>query len=365
MNFPKTLCRAYIGGPAALWEQAETVWQAYANVGEYQQKWRVLEQLLAVQRDPAAGAAQLATLCGLCAPADKGLLAVAALGAVLPAALAQQRQRGIPDAVLRATYPDLLRWVGDYAHRHGGAYGVEELGWVVHPYTATLFQLGSLQYQPWANPFPLYAYARGGELALFMAGGVALDAGGYLCGTNGRHGKQAVVTAFRQDATTVYGHRIHTETATASLTPAHWPCAGAVQLLQPRQKIILVHIPAGADLSDAAITESRRQAEEFFAAAGPNPLVFLCDSWLLDVTLQKLLPPTSKVLRFASRFVRFPVAAEAATGVRYVFRSDFTPAILPDFPAETGLQKAMKQHLLSGGELFDTGGIMLPVGREG
>lgn len=355
------LCKEYIGGPAALWAEAGAAWQKYHNDPAVLTLSQALHQALVERADPEQGTAVLQQLCQAAAPGEQDILALTALVSLLPAALRVQNARGIPQEVQHATFPDILIWAGDYAQRHGGKYGIDELTWLIHPYSTTIFRLGSLQYQSWPNPFPVHAYLNGTELALFMAGDIPLAADGRVVGTNGLRQTTSSKTVFTERSGIVTGHRIDPATATASLTPTQYNISGGKHLLAPGQQIVMVHIPKGADLSDAAIAASRAQADRFFEQQKLPHSVFLCDSWLLDPNLKYILPPTSKVLQFARNFVTFPIKSDRATAGRYVFRSDYTPELLSTYPARTTLQQKMRSYLQNGNELFDIGGIMLPI----
>ncbi len=105
-----------------------------------------------------------------------------------------------------------------------------------------------------------------------------------------------------------------------------------------------VHIPSDADLSESALDESFSFARSFF----PN-VRFCCDSWLLSPVLGELLPPSSRINRFRERFEIQSVDAKNDGYKFWVFQNAKLSA--EDFPENTSLQRAIKRHVLAGGDI--------------
>ncbi len=70
--------------------------------------------------------------------------ALAALDA-LPGMLALHHQRGVTEAISRATAADLALWMTVHRHHHGN-WGLSETGWLRHHLSGRLFRLGRLQF---------------------------------------------------------------------------------------------------------------------------------------------------------------------------------------------------------------------------
>ena len=106
--------------------------------------------------------------------------------------------------------------------------------------------------------------------------------------------------------------------------------------LPPGTPVLNVHIPKGADLSPEAVSASFAAAKTFFPAyfPGHNARYFLCYSWLLYPGLQKLMPESSRILQFASRFRIIGSAADSKQAVERIYGGDGV------YPQETSLQRA-------------------------
>ena len=122
---------------------------------------------------------------------------------------------------------------------------------------------------------------------------------------------------------------------------------------------IETHIPQGEPLKVDACLESFAMAKEFFKKFYPQyaPEYFMCDSWLLNPNLAKVLPEESNIVKFMRLWETFPFPADNNTQViNRVFGLGFKKENLPNAPETTSLQKAMKAYLLAGGEMNMAGG---------
>jgi hypothetical protein len=113
---------------------------------------------------------------------------------------------------------------------------------------------------------------------------------------------------------------------------------------EPRRTCLAIHIPESGPLTPEAVDASLARAREVF----PEYTEACCTSWLLDPQLREYLPSTSNILRFQERFE--PTGergVDDARVVEFVFHT-----LEPDLdalPRETTLQRAVIDHLRSGG----------------
>lgn len=123
--------------------------------------------------------------------------------------------------------------------------------------------------------------------------------------------------------------------------------------------VIETHIPEGEPLSYEACLESFSSAEKFFSEIFPECRwdLFVCDSWLLNPALEKLLPEVSNIVRFMKLWTPTPFEPDfSAQAIERVFGFGKTRAELESLPAKTRLARELKKYLLSGGELNITAG---------
>lgn len=118
--------------------------------------------------------------------------------------------------------------------------------------------------------------------------------------------------------------------------------------------VISVHIPSDVHFSREELDRSYAWAEEFFAStgsfcclAGP-PKAVVCGSWLLSPALDELLPEGSGIRRFAGDYERYCVREEDDSFYRWLFGARKPSEELPE---DTSLRRAVKRHLLAGGQV--------------
>ena len=133
--------------------------------------------------------------------------------------------------------------------------------------------------------------------------------------------------------------------------------------LVPGDPVLDIHIPSDARISPDSLGDSYRRARAFFKGEtqGPwcshAPKAILCASWLLAETLQKLLPETSGIRIFAADYEIFSRCEDSDSFYRWLYQLP-RPVPFRELPERTGLQRALKAHLLSGGHMGMAHGIL-------
>jgi hypothetical protein len=122
---------------------------------------------------------------------------------------------------------------------------------------------------------------------------------------------------------------------------------------EPRDAWLNVHVAEeGGPLAPAAVDASFARAREVF----PEHREARIESWLLDPQLAQLLPPDSNIVRFQRRWeIVGDGDVEDARILELVFHT--LDPDLDRLPRETSLQRALVDHLGSGGHFFG------PLGR--
>ncbi|KAB7789010.1 acyltransferase domain-containing protein [Bifidobacterium leontopitheci] len=152
--------------------------------------------------------------------------------------------------------------------------------------------------------------------------------------------------------------------APAQAVPSAQAAAPAAQptydlLLAPGMPTTSMHIPAEGPLSPELVDESIVRARTLLARIGRGTATGFCESWLLDPALERFSPAESNICRFMRRYVKFPVRSSHPMIVERVFGWGADVLATADLPERTGLQRRLKAYLLAGGEVYDTGGILL------
>ncbi len=119
--------------------------------------------------------------------------------------------------------------------------------------------------------------------------------------------------------------------------------SGAQKLALPGgAPVINCHIPAGADLSAAAVGASLRRARAFFAEKFPavRYRAFLCYSWLLYPPMLERLPENSRIRQFSARFEILGACGDGAQALENLFPEKKRP----DRAQYTALQALAAEH---------------------
>ena len=122
-------------------------------------------------------------------------------------------------------------------------------------------------------------------------------------------------------------------------------------------RVLNVHIPAGGKLTPEAVEDSLGQALSFFRMYYRQEYELLrCRSWLLSPAMEELLGENSNIRQFKDRFAIYDTQPFRQAEERVFGKILDDPA---DYPEETSLQKALKQHLISGGKADMGCGVIL------
>lgn len=104
--------------------------------------------------------------------------------------------------------------------------------------------------------------------------------------------------------------------------------------------VLNVHIQTGANITQKNTAESLRMAKGFFVRVFPETRfrAMVCYSWLLHSGLKALLPPESRILRFAENFEVVSESHDDAQAIERIFGKRFRRKA--DYPQQTSLQRA-------------------------
>lgn len=125
------------------------------------------------------------------------------------------------------------------------------------------------------------------------------------------------------------------------------------------ERVIGIHIPSDADLSEEAVAASLGQAELFFQTyyGSYEFKKYTCHSWLMSPVLKSMLPEESHIRSFQSRFDIIREDKKDKEYIEWLFQ---VPADTDHqkLPARTSLQKKVKELLLGGGSVGCAYGIL-------
>lgn len=124
--------------------------------------------------------------------------------------------------------------------------------------------------------------------------------------------------------------------------PKEWDGVG----ISRNELVLNVHIPKGANINSAAVEDSYRRALDFWQV---DRAVLLCESWLLEPELSKLLPLDSRIRTFAGGFTLAAVDKTERQAEERIFgRLEEDPS---RYPVTSSLSRGARHHLMNGNRL--------------
>lgn len=128
---------------------------------------------------------------------------------------------------------------------------------------------------------------------------------------------------------------------------------------EQNQVLLDTHIPESGPLDPAGVAASLGRARAFFTEHFPEYAPYdyaICNSWLLDPQLQAMVPG-SNIDTFCRVWRPLDPGIEAdVSAVNFIFRRPGVP--LTDLPRDSRLQRAVLDHLATGGHVMQTIGYV-------
>ncbi len=285
---------------------------------------------------------------------DAGMLNVVLLLSGVPQMQEVHRARGIPAEIVRETALDLKLVMEreDYTQELGHP-GISPriLNWLMNHWRGELYRLGRLQYIPCSfhGKVRVFRHKRQRTVLALSEDGVRYRGDGQADGAGGVFDKEHGWTGSLQiTEKEIVGHPIlpvgRAVRKEIRLAAQEWQ-----QALAPGDTVLGMHIPAGEPMGFEQCGESMARAMSFFPKYFPDkPYVALtCFSWILDAQFEKLLPPSSNLVRFQKEVYLFPIASGSESALRTVFGPNWKD--WANIRRQTTMQRAFAAHIDGGG----------------
>ncbi|MBM4048481.1 MAG: hypothetical protein FJ279_25540 [Planctomycetes bacterium] len=297
---------------------------------------------------------------------DAGMFYVLVLLSGTPRMQAAHEARKIPADIRRATALDLKRCMTleDYPQEFG-AWGITPrfVNWLMNHWRGHLYSLGRLQFIPsvFRGRVRAFRHRASRTVVALSEAGVRYRADGQIDGAGGVLDKEAAWTSSLTITDhEIVGHPI-APTSYAMQKPLRLPANEWKQVLAPGDPVLDIHIPTGGPMDFQRCGESIHQALDFFPRHFPDkPFVaIMCHSWILDAQFERLLPPTSNLVRFQKEVYLFPIAGSSEGVLRLIFGLKHYKD-LAHAPRKTTMQRAFARHVESGGHFRGGGCFLFP-----
>lgn len=130
------------------------------------------------------------------------------------------------------------------------------------------------------------------------------------------------------------------------------------EFLKKGDYVINIHIPAGGRMPYEEVCDSYRQAAVFFEKLMPDYPIkyFICETWMLSPQLRDILDGSSNLIQFLNDYELYGTSEDEGFYDSIFIKK---PKDLNSLSEKTSLQRAIKEHLLSGKKLLSGRGCHL------
>ena len=230
---------------------------------------------------------------------------------------------------------------------------------------ASLFKMGTFNFEVRENiKLQIRAFINNnGEIKLLMKEGIKVHKDGFILGSAGADEKEDLfVTEFIETDEYWEGNESDNEKSRINREKIKLYKNDWTLLYAPGDNLISIHIPRTATFDPETIENSLNEGREFFKKIYPEKAFkgFMCISWLLAPELKDILKPTSNILAFRDRYIKFPVLCSGLDIFNFVFQnpvSSLSEVDLNSLPENTSLERSLKEMYKNGKYLHETGGI--------
>lgn len=280
----------------------------------------------------------------------------------LDTAAATMRRKGIPEDILKDTLRLVIGCEASYERRHGGQHGYDILWWAQLHIDGKLYRIGRLELELLEElPFPILVLRHKNGAVAALADGERVHRGGYVLGSLHYEDEAGAWEARVEESEEAWIGHAYLENGYIAAETTVYPKAEWEKVLAAGDPAVNVHIPAGGGLTPAVVDETLAQFRSFLAQYYPEFAykAFVCASWLMDPQLDTLLPETSNIVQFSRRFKRMARKSMGSGVFNFIFLKPDMNFDIHTLPENTRLERAVKQHYLSGKAIYEMNGFFL------
>lgn len=277
-----------------------------------------------------------------------------ALLAEIPTMWEEQKKRGIPEDVRRDTANMFENQVQDFIDLNGHLGIKGYFFWMLRFLDLYILRVGrfNLEYTTFGENYDVFDTKSG---LLMMPTEGRFHRSGQVLGSAGcadEDGAFEVTLTETEDAYIGYPV-VNGVCKNEKITLKKSECK---KLLSKGDAVISVHIPSGGPMTDEISTRDLARGGQIVEKCLGEVKAFVCESWLLDVQIPKLLGKETNLTRFGARYERAPIKSSGGAVYDYVF---LCPKSTPveALPEKSSFAKAVKAHMLAGGYLYGAVGV--------
>ncbi len=277
-----------------------------------------------------------------------------ALLAEIPAMWAEHKKRGIPEDVQRDTANMFENQVQDFIDLNGHLGIKGYFFWMLRFLNLYILRVGrfNLEYTTFHASYDVFETKDG--LRLMPTEG-RFHRSGQVLGSAGCEDEDGAFDATLTETEDAYiGYLAEGGTCkNQKITLKKSECK---KLLSKGDAVISVHIPSGGPMTDEITENDLSRGGQIIEKCIGEVKAFICESWLLDPQIPKLLGKETNLTRFGARYERVPIKSSGTGVYDYVFLCPKSTPVA-ELPEKTSFAKAVKAHMLAGGYIYGSIGV--------
>ena len=281
-----------------------------------------------------------------------------AVCAALPYTAELVKRRNLPPEIANYILRNPEAGIDFYRVRHGGEDGFNLIDWFQLSIEARLFRIGRLEIEIGAKfrgRARVFENTAGNRITL--ADSIDLHSSGFALGAKHYEDETASWRAEIEENDTrwrgyAFDDRGFVRRETIELPKSEWRV-----ILAPDDPVISLHIPGDNTpftpaVIDATLAETRAVMAKHFPDVPYK--AFVCGSWLLDPQLCGLLGEETNISKFCRRFTPITRKSQGRDVFSFIFHCPDTANVdIAALPDGTRLERALKQHYLSGKAIYE------------
>lgn len=351
----------------ALSEELDTFRQAAAEVAQNDDLSRLLHLVCAALAQPEYNFTDTAAF-QLPLPPDsepwlgRDLLPGLAFCSQLPRCAQALRQRKLPEDIVRQRMQVAQNIVKNYRAGHRGIPGFDLLDWHQKTIAGTLFRIGRLEldvFQPFLGDAWVFRNDSGKTVAL--AYDLPVHRTGMALGARLFEDTEGSWLATVTETPEYWEGYPFDEKGLVQKTPVRLEKSQWNKFLAKGDPVVQLHIPGGSKLTEDGVRESLAQMRSFLDTYFPDYQyhAFACSSWLLDPVLEELLGAESNIVRFGKLFAPLTRKIHGTSALYFIWGAPNADVDLTTLSENTRLERALKQHYLSGKAVYEVNCYLL------
>ena len=270
--------------------------------------------------------------------------------------IADYEKRGLPYEVISDTLAAMELEMNDYVGIYGRVGMRRYVSWYFHWVKRDLISIGRFQFEIMPFRYKVRAYRRDDDVKVLIDG-YKVHRSGLILGAAGMTDEEGSFTAdIKEECGSVIGYTTN-EFGECITSPVK--LEGYNEILRQGSMVLNVHIPSKLPLTPEICEKSYNDAVKILKKAYPEYdfKAICCASWMMEKRIREILGKKTNLTMFSDPYIGFPLQSQGKAIYSFVYNLH-QPIPNEELAEDTSLRRAIKQHLLNGGFVYEKGGII-------